>query len=69
MVLLKRREDEHKPLKILRTGGYVLLLGIFIGITFGVYTLFNPSLFLVIINISHYEATLFFLGVHLPSFV
>ena len=56
-------------MKILRTGGYVLLLGIFIGVTFGVYTLFNPSLFLVVINISQYEATLFFLGVYLPSFI
>ncbi len=69
MVLQKRREIEQKPLKILRTGGYVLLLGIFIGVTIGVYALFNPSLFLVLLNISRYEATLFFLGVYLPSFV
>jgi len=69
MVLLKRRENKPKPLKILRTGGYILLLGIFISVTLGVYVFFNPSLFLVLINISQYEATLFFLDVYLPSFV
>jgi len=69
MVLLKRRESEQKPLRIIRTGGYVVLLGIFLGVTLGVYTLFNPPLFLILINISQYEATLFFLGVYLPSFV
>jgi len=69
MVLLKRRESEQKPLRIIRTGGYVVLLGIFLGVTLGVYTLFNPPLFPILINISQYEATLFFLGVYLPSFV
>ena len=69
MVLPKRRENEQKPLTILRTGGYVVLFGIFVGVTFGVYTLFNPPLFLIFINISQYEAMLFFLGVYLPSFV
>lgn len=69
MVLLKRRGNKQKPLKLLRTGGYVLLLGIFISVTLGVYAFFNPSLFLFLINISQYEATLFFLDVYLPSFV
>ncbi len=69
MVLPKRREIEQKPLIILKTGGYVVLLGILIGVTMGAYTLFNPPLFLILINISQYEATLFFLGVYLPSFV
>lgn len=69
MVLLKRREIEQKPLRIFRTGGYVVVLGIFLGITLGVLTLFNPPLFLIFINISQYEATPFFLGVYLPSFV
>ena len=69
MVLPKRREIELKPLTILRTGGYVVLFGIFVGVTIGVYTLFNPPLFPILINISQYEATLFFLGVYLPSFV
>jgi len=69
MVLSKRREIEQKPLTILKTGGYVVLLGIFIGVTLGAYSLFNTHLFLIFINISQYEATLFFLGVYLPSFV
>jgi len=69
MVLLRRRETMPKPLTILNIGGYVVLLGIFIGVTLGVYSLFNPPLFLILINISQYEATLFFLGVYLPSFV
>lgn len=69
MVLLKRREIELEPLKILRIGGYVVLFGVFIGVTFGVYALFNPPLFLILINISQYEAPLFFSGVYLPGFV
>ena len=69
MVLLKRREIEQKPSRIIRTGGYVVLLGILIGVTFGAYTLFNPPLFPLLINISQYEATFFFLSVYLPSFV
>jgi len=68
MVLLER-ETEQKILRVLKIGGFIVLLGIFIGITLGVYTLFNPPLFLILINISQHEATLFFLGVYLPSFV
>lgn len=69
MVLLKKRENEQEPLRIIRTGGYFVLIGIFIGVTLGVYTLFNPPLFPILINISQYEATIFFLSVYLPSFV
>ena len=69
MVLLKRREIKQRPLRIIRTGGYVVLFGILIGVTLGVYALFNPPLFPALINISQYEATIFFLGVSLPSFV
>jgi len=69
MVLLKKREIEQEPLRIIRTGGYLILFGIFIGVTLGAYTFLNSPLFLIFINISQYEATIFFLGVYLPSFV
>ena len=69
MALLKKREMEQDPLRIIRIGGYVVLLGIFLSVTLGVYSLFNPPLFPILINISQYEATIFFLSVYLPSFV
>lgn len=69
MVLLKKRKTEQEPLRFLRTGGYVVLFGIFVGLTLGVYSLFNPPLFPILINISQYEATVFFSSVYLPSFV
>src|SRR4030067_2190284 len=53
----------------MRIGGYVLLVGILIGITLGVYSLFNPRFFLVFLNISEYEAPSFFLGLYLPGLV
>jgi len=70
MVSLKRRESEHEhALRIMRTSGYVVLFGILIGVTIGIYTLFSPPLFSIFSNISQYESTLFFLGVYLPSFI
>ena len=53
----------------MRIGGYVLLAGILIGITLGVYSIFNPRFFLVFLNISEYEAPSFFLGMYLPGLV
>jgi len=69
MVSLRRIETEQKLSVIIRTGGYVILFGVFLGVTLGFYTLFNPSIFLLLINISQYEATIFFLGIYLPSFI
>jgi hypothetical protein len=64
--------SERKPRdvsRIMRIGGYVLLIGSLVGITLGVYALFNPRFFLVFLNISEYEAPSFFLGVYLPGLV
>jgi len=70
MVSFKRSEIEHnRALRVIKNGGYLVLLGIFVGITLGVYTLFTPPLFSVFIDISYYEARVFFLGVYLPSFI
>jgi len=70
MVMLEKRENEHKSaLKLVKTGGYFILFGIFIGVTMGVYSLFNPPLFSIFTNISNYEAVSFFLGMYLPSFI
>jgi hypothetical protein len=55
--------------RIMRVGGYVLLIGILVGITFGMYALFNPRFFMVFLNISEYEAPSFFLGIYLPGLV
>jgi len=70
MVLLKERKNEHEPaLRFIRIGGYIVLLGIFVGATLGIYALFNPPVFSVFFNIGQHESTLFFLGVYLPSFI
>ena len=64
--------SENKPRdisRIMRIGGYVLLVGILVGITLGVYSLFNPRFFIVFLNISEYEAPSFFLGMYLPGLV
>lgn len=70
MVILKKRENKHNPtLRLIKTGGYLVLLGMFIGMTLEVYSLFNPPLFSIFNNISHYEAISFFLGLYMPSFI
>ncbi len=71
MVLFGKSEIEHKHvLRIIKTGGYLVLVGMSIGLILGVYTqLYNPPLFSIFINISYYESRFFFLGVYLPSFV
>ncbi len=55
--------------RLMRIGGYVLLVGILTGITLGMYALFNPRFFLVFLSISEYEAPSFFLGMYLPGLV
>jgi len=68
--MLEKRETEHTlTLRLIKTGGYLVLFGTLIGLTLGVYTLFNPPLFSIFNNISHYESISFFLTVHLPSFI
>jgi len=64
-------EEEVKParaLRIVKAGGFVILFGILLGISLWIFFLFNRES-LILIGISHYEATLFFLGIYLPSFV
>ncbi len=68
MVPLKE-EGREELLRIVRVGGYLVIGGILMGATFGVYALLNRVVFSALINISQYEATGFFLGVCLPSFV
>lgn len=68
--MLEKREIEHNfTLKLIKTGGYLVLIGIFIGVTLEVYALLNPPLFSIFNNISQYEAVSFFLSVYLPSFI
>jgi hypothetical protein len=55
--------------RLMRIGGYILLVGILTGITLGMYALFNPRFFLVFLSISEYEAPSFFLGMYLPGLV
>lgn len=67
--MLQKENGSQDALKVMRAGGYALLVGILIGTTLGVYALFNPHFFLVFLNISEYEASSFFLGMYLPSLV
>jgi hypothetical protein len=69
MVMVQKEDWARDALKVMRVGGYALLAGILIGISFGVYALFNPHFFLAFFNISKYEATSLFLGMYLPSLV
>ncbi len=69
MVVPNTEGKPHDSSRLMRIGGYVLLFGILIGITLGVYALFNPRFFLIFLNISEYEAPSFFLAVYLPSLV
>lgn len=69
MVVPNMEGKPHDSSRLMRIGGYVLLFGILIGITLGVYALFNPRFFLIFLNISEYEAPSFFLAVYLPSLV
>jgi len=55
--------------RVMKVGGYVLLVGILVGITFGVYAFFNPGFFMFFLNISEYEAPSFFLGIYLPGLI
>ena len=69
MVVPNTEGKPHDSSRLMRIGGYVLLFGILIGITLGVYALFNPRFFLIFLNMSEYEAPSFFLAVYLPSLV
>jgi hypothetical protein len=70
MVMLEKRENEYSfTLKLIKTGGYLVLIGVFIGVTLEVYALLNPPLFSIFNNISQYETASFFLSVYLPSFI
>jgi len=69
MVLLEARATEEKVSRTIRVAGLLVLAGVTLGTTLGVYALLNPWLFSVFIDISQYEATPFFLGFYLPSFV
>jgi len=55
--------------RAMRIGGCALLIGILVGITLGIYALFNPRFFLIFLNISEFEAPSFFLAMYLPSLV
>lgn len=63
------RLEEEKLLRIVRVGGYLVIGGVLTGATVGVYALLDRELFSAFIKISQYEATSFYLGVCLPSFV
>jgi hypothetical protein len=69
MAVLNSESRSRDISRMIRIGGYLLLVGILIGITLGVYALFNPRFFLVFLNISEYEASSFFLGMYLPGLV
>ncbi|HVO86064.1 MAG TPA: zinc ribbon domain-containing protein [Candidatus Eisenbacteria bacterium] len=69
MAALRRKIRAPDPSRMMRISGYFLLVGILIGITLGVYALFNPHFFLTFLNISEYEATSFFLAIYLPTLV
>jgi hypothetical protein len=67
----KRPQKNVQPRvsRFIKLFGYAVLFGVFIGIAAGAYALFNPPFFSILTNIGQYEATLFFLGVYLPSFI
>jgi hypothetical protein len=69
MALSKSEDEPSDSSRFVRIGGYLILIGILIGVTMGVYALFNPPLLLLFINISQYDATAFFLTVYLPAFI
>lgn len=69
MTLLEKSAFEEKVSRAIRIAGLLVLAGVSLGATLGVYALLNPWLFSVFIDISQYEATPFFLGFYLPSFV
>lgn len=62
-----RKDDEFS--RIVRLGGYLVLLGIVIGAVIGTNAVVNLEFFSRFVSISQYEATGFFLSVYLPSFV
>jgi len=69
IALLEAATIEKKVSKVIRVAGLLILAGASIGTALGVYALLNPWLFSVFIDIGHSEATPFFLGFYLPSFV
>jgi hypothetical protein len=67
---MKKRDAQNvsmKTLRFMRIGGYIILLGVLIGIVLGVYSYLNPLLFTFFINLSQFESTFFFSTIYLPS--
>lgn len=61
--------EKNKPLRMVRLGGYLIILGILLGIAIGVLAVVNPWFSSRFVGISQYEAIGFFLGVNLPTSV
>ncbi len=59
--------EKNKPLRMVRFGGYLIILGILLGIAIGVFAVVNPSFSSRFVGISQYESTGFFLSVSLPT--
>jgi len=69
IALLRSGHAEEKAPRTIRVAGLLVLAGASLGTTLSVYALLNPWLFFVFIDISQFDATPFFLGFYLPSFV
>jgi len=64
-----KEKAEDGLLDIVRLGGYLVLIGIIVGVGVGVYAVVNLWFFSRFVYISRYEAMGFFLSVNLPSVV
>jgi len=69
ITLIEASPTEKKISRTIRISGLLVLAGASLGTTLGVYALLNPWLFSAFVDISQSEATPFFLGFYLPSFV
>jgi predicted RNA-binding Zn-ribbon protein involved in translation (DUF1610 family) len=69
MVMPNTEGKARNSSRIIRIGGYFLLIGTLVGIMLGAYAMFNPRFFLIFLNISEFEAPSFFLAMYLPSLV
>lgn len=64
-----QEKKNNKLLRIVKFGGYLIILGILLGATIGVLSVVNPWLSSRLVGISQYETISFFLGVNLPASV
>lgn len=62
-----REEENNKPLRMVRFGGYLIILGILLGAVIGVLAVVSPWFSSRLVGISQYEAIGFFLSVNLPT--